>query len=311
MSGADDDRDPRSEVVEEIMSRGIQATPQAQNAIVQSILYAPGDISGDSDSLLMGLLRSGSYTVDALELAGADPIRLKALAHESLSSPLANVSSEGHRMFFRVCAASGALLKHGESKGSLETADILRYAIAPVPPGEFRDVDLRHHSLNDAVRSLLVGHLSELCATVLYRNVAYPDREFRDRHHPLSEEEAFLVHDYFDYQFGSGVQHIADFAVRSCDRWFCERQIDTNPIESLMELITLLDYEFALDFGAGLFTKSGGNYEILEKILTLAQRINPERDASGIVLCCQDDRVYAAEYTYRNSLEVDTFDSLN
>ena len=76
--------DVKSKVLAELESLGICATPQAQNAITQSIRFAPGDISGDSDAMLLGLLRSGSYTVDALELAGADPERLQTLAADSI-----------------------------------------------------------------------------------------------------------------------------------------------------------------------------------------------------------------------------------
>ena len=97
-------------VLTELASLGIIATPQAQNAITQSILGSPGDISGDSDSLLSGLLRSGSYTVDALELAGANPHRLQELAHASIWAPLVDDGGEGLRTFFRVCSASRALL---------------------------------------------------------------------------------------------------------------------------------------------------------------------------------------------------------
>ena len=128
---------------------------------------APGDISGDSDSLLSGLLRSGSYTVDALELAGADPRRLQEFAHDSIWAPLVDDGGEGLRTFFHVCSASQALLSHGARKGSLETADIVRYAIAPVGLGEFGETGLEGGSLDDAIRRLVLDRLREIVISQL------------------------------------------------------------------------------------------------------------------------------------------------
>ncbi len=304
----------KAAVLKEFEARGIRATPQAQNAITQSILHAPGEISGDSDSLLLGLLRSGSYTVDALELAGADPHRLGEIADENLSSPLPDQGSDpyslcdGHSVFFNVCSASQALLSHAASKRALETADILRYAVAPVGAGEFGGIDLENQSLEDAVQALLLDRLRELFIHELYRSRPYPERKFRERTDPLTSREKSLVRGHFDEELGADGKRFTEYAIGALNQWFSSRRINTQSSELVSEFVEVCNY--SLDFGADLFTKSGGDYEILERSLSLSQRINPERDASGIVLCLRDNRVFAAEYTYRNSLDVDTGDSL-
>jgi hypothetical protein len=295
-------------VLRELETLGIRATPQAQNAITQSILGAPGDISGDSDSLLSGLLRSGSYTVDALELAGADPRRLQELAHDSIWAPLVDDGGEGLRTFFHVCSASQALLSHGARKGSLETADIVRYAIAPVGLGEFGATELEGGSLDDAIRRLVLDRLREIVISQLWFGKPYPEREFRERICPLAPEECYQIRGFFDETLGEDYRGFGEYCIGALNQWFCERRVVTPPADYVTRLIEF-SIDDPLDFGAHLFMKSGGSYETLETSLLLSQRINPERDACGIVLCCRNNRVFAAEYTYRNSLDVDTGDS--
>ncbi len=297
----------KARVLREFESLCIRATPQRKNAITQSILRSPGDITGDSDSLLSGLLRSGSYTVDALELARANPRRLKRLVDDSISTPLVDDGREGVRTFFEVCSASRAMLSYAVRKGSLETADILRYAVAPVGPGEFDEDEPRCRPLDDVVSALLLDRLREIFIAEVYFGKPNPEIEFQTRDRPLTERECFLIRGHFDELLGDDGRVLAEYCVSALNNWFRERRIVTQPAEVVALFIELCNFE--LDFGADLFTRSGGNYEILEKSLSLSQRINPERDASAIVLCCRNDRVFAAEYTYRNSLEVDTCDS--
>lgn len=293
----------------ELESLGICATPQARNAIIHSILDAPGDITGDSDSLLSGLLRSGSYTVDALELAGANPRQLKSLVRKSVFSPLGDYlsASEAVRTFFKVCSASQTLLSHAASKGSLETADILRYAVAPVGLDDFHRGELQGGPLDDAVRAVVLDRLRETFIAEVYFGKSHPEITFQRRRESLSERESFLIRGFFDENFGEYGAPAADYCISALNHWFREHRVLTQPAEVVALFLELCNFE--LDFGANLFTKSGGNYDILEKNLLLSERINPERDASGIVLCCRNDRIFAAEYTYRNSLEVDTSDS--
>ena len=285
----------------------IDATPQAQNAIAQCILHAPSEITGDSDSLLLGLLRSGSYSVDALELSGVNPRRLAMLAEESLAAPLAPSNEDGHATFFETCAASGALLEFSKLKGTLETADILRHAVAPVSLGDFYNVDLTSCTLDDSIRVLILDCLRELFINELCPMEKHPDRKFQDREHSLNEKESRQIKSHFQEWYGEERQQFGDFAVLALNEWFVRRNVLTQPTELVGLFIEVCQSE--LEFGAELFTSNGGNYDILENSLQVASRLNPERDASGIVLCCRNNRIFAGEYTYRNSMEVETRES--
>ena len=157
------------------------------------------------------------------------------------------------------------------------------------------------------VRGLVLDRLRELFVTELYFGKPHPEREFGKRERPLTPEESFVIRDCFDELLDEDGRRFGEYSVSALNLWFSERRVLVQPAELVSQFIEV--YDHSLDFGADLFTKSGGNYEILEKSLSLSQRINPERDACGIVLCCHDNRVFASEYTYRNSLDVLTSDS--
>ncbi|MDZ7585705.1 MAG: hypothetical protein U0938_12880, partial [Thiobacillus sp.] len=55
-----------------LQGRKLRATPQAINTLVCAVSSSSPELVGDSDSLLLGLLSSGSYTIDLLRDAGAD-----------------------------------------------------------------------------------------------------------------------------------------------------------------------------------------------------------------------------------------------
>jgi hypothetical protein len=77
--------DLRKRIFETLSSQRIAATPQAVNALLEATKRSNPEIVGDTDSLLVGLLYSGSYTVDILIDAGADVHRLRELAAASAS----------------------------------------------------------------------------------------------------------------------------------------------------------------------------------------------------------------------------------
>ena len=119
-------RSLRKSLARLLKKRKVRITKQAFNSLLQAARHTPSEIVGDTDSLLLGLLYSGSYTVDVLENASANPYILRALAKKSV------VTSETHR-FDPVATLldSDFLQEIIASNRRLETADILRQAISP------------------------------------------------------------------------------------------------------------------------------------------------------------------------------------
>lgn len=291
----------KSAISELLASEDITATPQSKLAIFEAIRNSPGEIAGDSDSLLLGLLMSGSYTVDAVELAGADPGRLRERAKESLVLP-SNRYSSGEDAFFGSCSASRALLNYARDKGCLETADILRHAIAPISVDndtwELRKTD-SDSIVDQAVESTVIEALVEAYLDIS-RSPKYPEKEFQKRRAPLTAEEQETITECHS-------DSVAPYVMVAMNEWFVHRRVLTTPSAAVTEFVGASDGTFG--FGSQLFLSTGGDYRALERNLQLAQRLNPERDTSAIVLCYREGRISAGEFTYRNSLTIDTAES--
>ncbi len=63
--------------------------------------------------------------------------------------------------------------------------------------------------------------------------------------------------------------------------------------------------------GAACFFELAGMLTELEGLLESARRLIPQRDEGGIFLFCQDNRVKAGQFTYRNSFLVETGSGVN
>jgi hypothetical protein len=185
-------------------------------------------------------------------------------------------------------------------KGTLETADIIRFAVAPVSVDD-AGWELRENAsgsvVDGAVRSLIIDSLVDSYCNQVRPDARFPEREFQERQEPLLSSESERVHGAFG-------DFVAGYVVAAMNQWFVQRRILTTPAEAVMQFVGASDGAFG--FGAQLFMSTGGDYQSLEKTLTLSERMNPERDASAIVLCYRDGHVCAGQYTYRNSLCVDT-----
>lgn len=287
----------RKRVCDELRQRGIDGTNQAVTAIVEAISRSPLGRVGDSDSLLLGLLCSGSYTIDTLEDCGVDPRELLEDTEDSVlyettfsSSSLPNTGwNDPLEEFFDSNAPTPAahLLEAIRSKHHIECADILRAAIVPSANSDvFRNMTARGW-LNKQFR-----HLMTTGAEQMMSNMGLGD--IRGRRRKLSQAERGLVlTKWGNKQDATRVADAFDLFV-------------TGKNGEMYDLLCEFQYIEDLPLGARLFLGAGGDVSSLEGLLDSAGRLMPQRDQAGMFLFCQGSKVKAGQFTYRNSFFVDT-----
>lgn len=242
---------------------------------------------------------SGSYTIDAIEAAGVDVTSLIERGKESMQNipQYTNQRDPFWSFFNSYTSMSSVMLKKAIRAGKLETADILRSAIAPVRI-EHKGFEFGDSASDEIIKVAMKARVLDAISSAyehLSSNAKYPELEFSSRRHKLLEAERIEITKLYPW-------HVAASICETIDQWFMTRDFQiTKDVQALLDEI-----EDQFSYGAKLFLSAGGSYGVLEKCIGMAQRYNPERDESPLVLCLRDGRVVAGQYTYRNSVLVNS-----
>lgn len=298
----------RSAIVERIARHGVHATEQFISSLHESVLRTSPEIVGDTDTLLLGLLSSGSYTIDVLESASVDPRFLRELAIESAGywnnrdlgdSDVDSIESLFASPTLRRVLASG--------KTNIETSDLLTASVSPLDRmtsfdlGAFPyEVELNKHKAPEPLASAIRELLPYLISTMYLGSGARQIRKMlTSRRHriELFEDQALdrkLGHTYPDMT----VEQL-DFAISALNTWFETRTILTEPSALCLGLVSVCA---SLLYGPKHFADSGGDLKVLNSCLDLTRRFNPERDLNHMCLFNLNGQIHVGQYTYRNTL---------
>lgn len=301
-------RSLRKSLARLLKKRKVRITKQAFNSLLQAARHTPSEIVGDTDSLLLGLLYSGSYTVDVLENASANPYILRALAKKSV------VTSETHR-FDPVATLldSDFLQEIIASNRRLETADILRQAISPSQ--RYFDYSTDFPSDLVANNAPTAGFQLELfngvCELLAYlASWIYPEfednrilRELRGRVAPVSPREDAILDHYLGRYHKSMTMDEFKFCLTALNGWFNNRVVVTDPPDLCLATINRCAPLF---FGPGVFADAGGNLKAVDFSLDMASKFAPERDQPTMALFLQNGRIRLGQYSYRNTFVADS-----
>lgn len=312
----------------------IRPTPQVIASIVESIIRSSQETLGDSDSVLAGLLYSGSYVVDLLEIAGANPRKLRTLADRSAKYmpdfEEEDLNDEVDRcgdgvVYLTKNIARAPILQHAielarSSNRVLETAHLLSSLFLET---EFLGFSFPFHLRKDKRSSTMLHHWLEYeMAELLFYGAAvladpklnrtfllFGDSDFpgRDmisrRRHPISKQEDALLDRFLGIYHQNLDINELEFVIAALNAWFEHRRILTEP-QSLC-IKTLHDCDI-MAIAPELIYESGGNFQAVENGLQVANRFSPERDLAGLALFERQGRIHIGQYTYRNTFCVDT-----
>lgn len=296
----------RQKIYDELSKRGIKCSPQAINALVYSASLSSPEIVGCSDSLLMGLLRCGSYTIEALISSGVDENYIKEAALNSVK-----YSGEGNsdpiEMLFAPHGIFGAYLNNLETKSkTIETSDLLEIAITPESlDGEFADWFPKHLAKSSNASSNFEKHLEnqvcqviDICADIISKNVNV-ERTICYRSKALTSiEKKNIKEELYDLY-----PEAVNWAIELTNSWFTEKKINLNNPEMT---INIIDNVFQnIRYGTSLFLESGGDFRLLNSSLLVAKKLAPERDQPTLALVEREGKIYVKQFSYNSTIFVD------
>ena len=288
---------------------GVKLTAQALNSLVESIKRSASEVAGDSDSLLAGLLYSGSYTIDILKDSGVNPRRLRKLAEQSAKYYHHDKNVDSINSLFSPNCVFGILLNEVANHEKLiETSDLLSAAIKPQVTNSFWLQDFPFELRSDAKRdSRILKELESLLCMLIDESVdAICPRQpniLRERSKDLSKNEKNIIREHFEFYDISkeGIQLIID----ASNQWFTERTLKI--INSNLLLSTGKDiFEEMFGYGTDLFLTSGGNMDSVAIGLNVARRLSPERDIPKLSIFEREGHIFIQPYTYSNIVNIET-----
>ncbi|MCD6364879.1 MAG: DUF4263 domain-containing protein [Planctomycetes bacterium] len=306
-----------------LTSLGVTPTPQAVAALVQSIHLADHECLGDTDTILGGLLFSGSYTVDLLETSGVSARQLRTLVLDGLKNPQSMnykktwtdlSSGSADFLLSNSPVLSNAIAKARDQDGVLETSHILTSAVMPeIALGDTDSLVPLSQRTGTAPTSEMLRVLEEdVCQLVssslfyirrMWGSTETPKSVLASRHSRLNDAEERLL----DWKLGASHPRMELdeflFIVDAINAWFTRRIVLTSPAETCLRAVHRC---LPLLFGPGYFASAGGDLKSLDTGIDLAKRYSPERDLAGLALFERSGRIYVGQYTYRNTLLVDT-----
>lgn len=293
--------------------RSLSATPQALSALTESIVRSPTDIVGDTDSMLLGLLYSGSYTIDVLEKAARYPRALRTLAAASVGAPL----EFDHLDPVKSLLEESSTFWH-ELSGlgrTIETADLLRTAISPqnrerVPSSVSFPRDLvvgprptgrLNEDLHEGMCELIVYFVSTMLPDI--DSATTLEKVLRSRRTAVTDDEDKAIDKRFGIDYPTMTTEELEFAIAVVNTWYSRRTILTDPPELCVQLLNRCS---PLLFGPAVFAGAGGNAKFVDSCLDLASAVAPERDSPQIAMFVRDGRVHLGQYTYRDTVAAHT-----
>lgn len=297
-----DNGDVRLAIQNALQDRKLRATPQAINTLVCAACNSSPALAGDSDSLLLGLISSGSYTVDLLRDAGADIDSLTCDAVWSAQNYHTSVSEyelDPVGTLFGEQGNFGQLLGREDFKQRpIEASDLLQEALSPridelgwrydlIPPIK---AAMKHQSLrvSEGIQ-LVTADALDICCREIWKN---PTRSLANRNHPLTDREIDKLRtvEYFD---DTDIQCV----IRAVNGFLLDRELPINDRQ-----FVALAIEFSNPtIGSSHFTARGGNYSDLSLSLGVSSRFAPERDEPVLGLIELDGRIHAQYFSYRGT----------
>lgn len=295
----------RKKIEQELLSRGVKCSTQAISALCFATAYSSPEIVGCSDSILLGLLRCGSYTIDALIDSGVNTKYLKEIV---ASNVIANLEMECDpiEMLFAPGGVLGAYLSRFDYRTEvIETSNLLEIAISPESlegssagwfPKELRSTPTPTNNILKEIENQ-VCHVIDLCIEVISKR---PDITLRRRKKPLTNfEKEQIIGSFSEY---IGLEE-ANWALSLTDEWITERKLGLERSAATLKIINSFYQD--LRFGSSMFLDSGGDFSKLSFALKVAKRFAPERDQPLLGFIERDGRVYIKQYSYRNSAVID------
>jgi hypothetical protein len=292
-------------------TQGLKASPQALKAIQETISRTNWEYLGDSDSLLVGLLHSGSYTIDILESSGAKMGRLRREAQSSVRGmvpPPEDIDLADQ--FLDGLASNSSLLEEVRRRdGFLETADILRQAVSATFPDQraYRDFPV-HLRIGSSPSSPLERELEyQICDLIenliTFLDLAHVRYHLEERRHRVTEDEDHKLDVELGHSYRGMTVDELEFCIDVLNAWFLQRRILTDPPGLCVSAIKRMQ---DIPFGAQLISDARGNLKAIDYGLATANLLSPERDLATISLIERDGRIYVGQYTYRNTFLIDT-----
>jgi hypothetical protein len=307
MSTNHEDHDLPTQLVQRLSHHGIRATPQALNSLISSLTQSSPEIAGDSDSLLLGLLQSGSYTVELLRDAGADTDYLTKLVTNSAAryeSPRSADELDAVSSLFSYGSVFSRVLERPELKTRpLETADLLQHAISPSGgiTDQFDDHKrdlalLMSGRRRRAPSQRLMGDLERTVAEVLLRFGRYlwehPAETLLSEREPLVRSETQRLAELYRFEAHDST------TIEKALNYFI--QTKTLPIDDEEFLRVALATSQAT-IGFSQFLNGGGRFKDLSLALDVTARFAPERDEPLLGLLEHHGRIVARHFTYRGT----------
>jgi len=304
----------------------VKSTPQAVAALVESIGRSFPELIGQSDSILLGLLFSGSYTVDLLEAAGVDARHLRTIVDEcnkeykewhidDWPDYWAEASAQDAAApLVHSPVLSRAISLAKRERGPLETSHLLVSAIDPSQKTrESIDSFMREFSFPkellkaQLVRSNLESGMIISVGDIISEAVSFitrkPHTMIKERNESLTEKEDRRLDKKFGIHYPDMNIEEFEFILAAVNTWFSKRRILTDPAVVCLQAVNRCSDLF---FGPRLFAEAGGDVKALDVGLDVSRRFSPERDLSGLALFERAGRIQIGQYTYRNIFCVDT-----
>jgi hypothetical protein len=291
----------------ELHRRNLSVTPQALNALVSTVTKASPEIAGDTDSLLLGLLTSGSYTVDLLQDSGANIAQVLASADSSAGQYESRVQRDDFdpvAALFGPQANIATLFDRAEFETRpIEASDILQHAVTPVADyfedGEWIEEQeaIGHEGLSRlriyTDLELLVKECFEALLDTIWKS---PERVLRNRIQPLRNNEILSLR----RNYGVNEQFLP-CVVDALNKFIRYKKF---PFDDARFIAYAAQTSYMTTLGAEQFLSCGGDYNALAATLRLSARFAPERDQPILALAEQDGRILVRTFTYRGTAAV-------
>jgi len=265
-------------------------------------------------------MHSGSYTIDLLESAGANPRLLRRIAdrsvilgnwdsHELATSGLDRSPVEW--LFKKSPVVEYALSLARKDGLVLETSHLLTASVEPDDPDKIGansdtafPLEQRTGSKpKTPLQNALELRMCDIMVLVMEDLANNVYTTLRTRHHAITEEEDASIDQMLGVYYRDMEVEELEFIVAALNTWFTHRRILTDPAELCLRTIARCS---SLLYGAQLFAEAGGNIKNLDAGLDVAKKFSPERDLAGLALFERDGRIQVGQYTYRNTFLVDT-----
>lgn len=305
--------DFKEQLISELRRKDISVTSQAITSLTETLRVSSSEIVGDTDTLLAGLLLSGSYAVDILETAGVNPVALRKETLDSVSPwvPESDYSIQSFEsLLFKSDAFNRAVDRSIHDGRILETSHILEAAINPVSEYEPEIFPIEDRSDPPPKSQLLIELEKGVCLILEHLTDLLTGYKRKARHtlkirrHPITKKEderlnRILGPDYRDMKTDE-----LEFAIAALNQWFVHRRILTDPSNLCLRVVNRL--ESNLLFGPNLFVNADGDIKAVQIGLQNAKKYSPERDLPSVALFMRDGRIQVGQYTYRNAFAVET-----